>query len=231
MTVDFKEVAKASARMAWQVGVRAVGFGLGALVVNAVLLAFLGPEVKRFLPQGGGHALHAGGSGALMTLGILALRALPALLLVVLFLVGFPLAWFIAGKARGFQRGVQELVTRHGDVLLVGFLERLQGFARRLPEAPAPLAALPRYLAKLEDLPRGLRGLYRFLLRRTPFKVVVESLLAQGADRLDAAALSGAAQAALRHPEFQAALAPGGWALGGLAGVNLGAFILIKLFL
>ncbi len=231
MVVDFKVVAKASTRMAWQVGVRALGYGAIAVVLNLLFLAFMGPELKRFIPNGAGHGVHAGGTGALLTLGLLLLPVLPALLLIALFLVGFPLAWFIVGKKRGFQRGIQGLFEHHGESLLLGFLERLEAFAHRLPDAPAPLAAIPRYLARLEDLPKVLRGLYRFLLRRPPFRIALESLLAQKAERWEATALAGAARAALRNPELQAALEPGWRAVGILAGINLGAFLSVKWFL
>ncbi len=231
MGVDLREMAKASARMSWQVGARALAFGGLAMVMNLVCLASLGPELKRFLPVGVGQGVHAGGTGGLMTLVVILMRTLPSLIMIVLFLLGFPMAWFLVGKARGIQKAIQGLVARHGETLFLGFIERVESFALRLPDAPSPVAALPRYLARMEDLPWALRGVYRFLMRRASFRIAMESLLAQKAERLDATSLSRAAKAALHHPDLQAALAPGWGPAGILAGVNGGTFLALKLLL
>lgn len=231
MAVDLTAMAKSASRVVWQVGARAIGYGVAAWMLNLFLLAFLGPELKRFLPQGGVHAAHAGGPGALIALVALMASTLPPLLLALLFFLGFPILWVLVGKKRGFQRALQGLVDRHGEGLVLGFLDRLEAFARRLPDAPRPLAALPRYLASLEGLPGGLRGIYRFLLRRTPFRGVVENLLNQDLERLDAGTAAELARQAIREHRIQALLEPGWGMVGVLAALNLGAFVAVKVLL
>jgi hypothetical protein len=113
---------KTAARAAYFVLSRAVFAGVFGGVCNLVFAALLWPEIKtlafRFVP----NLPHGGGAVALV---ILAVMALPALSLAALFLLGFPVAYFLLGKKYGIGVAISKELAARKDVLLAYFFDRL----------------------------------------------------------------------------------------------------------
>lgn len=233
------ELLKTAARAAYFVLSRAVFAGVFGGVCNLVFAALLWPEIKtlafRFVP----NLPHGGGAVALV---ILAVMALPALSLAALFLLGFPVAYFLLGKKYGIGVAISKELAARKDVLLAYFFDRL--FAaisartdwldqfKRGGIAAIVREVLPQFLAKLPGMPAPMRWLLRAALGKIGLDALAGVLTENGG-------IQSLELSALSEPLLNKASAliddtlpsPSKKPFLVLFAVNIGAFVLAKVWL
>lgn len=235
------EALKIAARSAFYIGSRAFGFAALGGVINLGMLVVLWPQIYQhvhvWVPNGGGHA-----AAALLPLIVIASlwQSLPAIFLTALFLLGFPVTYFLFGKKHGVQVAMTKFLKDKKSDLLIYFLAQLFDRIKARPEllqkvqTSGAVAALreiiPAYIAKLDDLPRPMRFLLRIVLRKVNIDGIVMLLEeSKELDALDVDRISAATRTKLNDFLDERFFTPSLVPLFALLGGNVVAFVLVKL--
>lgn len=240
--ISKSELLKVAARSAYYILSRAAGFTALGVVLNLCLLPVLWPEISRFAVFFVPNLPHAGGPAAAIALIIMLLYALPGILLGAVFVVGFPVGYFLLGKKHGVTVALTSYLRDKKDALLLYFLDRFFEAVRTRPEWSARLQQsglpalfneiLPQYLTKLSNMPRPMRWLVGFALSKVKLEGVAEVLTAEGADlqrELDIRHLSENGLKRLGALLDEKFFNPSLKALWILIAANLGACALVKI--
>jgi len=237
--ISVKELVKVAARSAYYVMSRAAGFAALGMSLNLLLVPLLWPEISRFIHLFLPNLPHAGGEAAVIALAIMAIYALPGILLAGIFLVGFPIAYFILGKKHGVTLALTVYLRDKKEELLLYLLERLFAAIRERPawmkqvEELGPVAALrkllPQYSQRFANMPRPMRWLLHYALSQVRLDSVLDALLEGGLESLEVERLSKEgirrASALLDDRLFTPSLRP----LALLVVANLATFALVKI--
>jgi hypothetical protein len=161
-----------------RIAANALLLGTFGLLLNAALLwlSWGALEDLTRLGSGAGPAHGGGGgAGAALVLVLFAFIYWKSILAGMVLMPGFPLAWLLVGKKRGVDSAVKLVVTQYKDGLVELLVEkvvrrlRTPEWAERFNRSGLRATLnelLPRYLAKLDDLPALARPVLRALVGR-----------------------------------------------------------------
>ncbi len=149
-----KSAAKSSAKIFF--------FSLLALflgfIFNLILLAFCFPEIQAMTTQIGSMPIaRAGGIGAILALIIILLALWPVILLIVVFIIGFPFAYLLAAKKYAVGREISKLLSKHKVWFTDNISHFLSETLKKKVESAKTGGTKEFILEKLKDIPSLLK--------------------------------------------------------------------------
>lgn len=246
MQINAGKIVTTVAKCSFYILSRAIGFGLFALVLNIILLVFLSPEMGIVFRRMGNVHMDGGGAvGAVIVLLVLIVALWPITLMILGFGIAFPALFFIFGKKHGVKKAIRYVVGDNREFImeytvdrLLDHLKRKTGVADRVDAAISKsklIAHLPEYLAKLENMPRPMRLVYRLLMQKIDFggmltKIVEEQQGDENAE-INFDAIAAAAKERTADLLEEKLLAPDLKWFWILSGINLALFVIVKIII
>jgi hypothetical protein len=163
MRIDKGQALKMVARSGLSIVRSIVAFTLLGTLLSWTLLAFSYNDLGALCrPAETGAAPSAGFRVCAGSIGVGAL-----------LLIGFPIAFFLIGKAHGTQRALHSLYSQNRPVLasylttkLLDDMEKSRPGAQRTGGGGSKVNLALSYVRRLDNMPFGVRPIFRFLVRR-----------------------------------------------------------------
>jgi hypothetical protein len=236
--------AKTTAKLGFTVMGNILFYSAVGFTLNLILLLFLIPEITSLLEANSGalRVGHAGGPAIVLVLILLIIYNIPTLLLVLTFLVAFPVLYFIAGKKQGMQTALYKIIAENKGFMVQYICDHVfkkmtntQKWLDSINQSGLKQTLnnfLPKYLKKLDDMPYPMRLLVRFFLKKVDlFGMITTTIENKEIKDLNIDSISeGIAQKAnaMIDQKFLKMNSNGLWML---LGINLVIFTLIKILL
>ena len=244
MKIDAARILKTGAKASFYILTRMIGFGLFGLMLNAIMLFLLRPEMGIIADRVGPVRMDAGGGAmAVIILFVLVVAYWPITLMVLGFGICFPALYFVLGQKHGIKKAIHYIISDNREFIMEYTVDRLWDHAARQSgiqgkvdatlSGPVVREILPRYLKRLDNMPRPLRRAARLVIARIDLAGIVTKIIEQkGEDRpLDfntlASAVKEKASAAVEEKFFAPNLV---W-FWILSSVNLASCIILKIAL
>lgn len=245
MKMDAARIVKTGAKASFYIASRMLGFGLLGLAVNAVMLIFLGPEMKAITGRMGNVHMDAGGGAmAIIGLFILIIAYWPITLMVMGFGIGFPALYFVLGQKHGIKKAIHYMISDNREFIMEYTVDRLFDYAARQTgmqeKVDATLSGsrirevLPQFFKKLDNMSRPLRLVARLVIDRIDLGGIVTGIIEQkkgDTSPLDFNNLAFAVKEKAADAVEERILAPDLNWFWILSAVNIVIFIVIKIAL
>jgi hypothetical protein len=171
MKMNYSQILKTTARASFYVASRTIGSTAIGLVANIALLLLLIPEMRSLFQS----ADSGSAASSISTL----LAAWPATLTFIGFGIVFPVAYFILGKRHGMNKAVHYVIHSHREFFDTCLTDKLTEHLKHHSAVHHASKVIPAYLQKMDNMPRLLRGLFRFLIKQADIGKTLSSIADQ----------------------------------------------------